>query len=368
MRWKRLGLAGVAVLGAGVGTGGTFGSGEQVAFDPTTVTVGEGDGQAVVTVARDACESGSFRLHFRAPRTSTNMSTATEDDDYVAEREDVVWPRCAGEGRETQVFTVPIVDDDEAEDDENIQMSLSASHTSTMSTNPLPSVDPDGEIVITDNDQLRLVATDVRVRETDGVARVTVERRRGDTPDRGEPMQLSWRTSDGSARAGADFTATREGELEIAGGESRAVVSIPVRADDVAESDEDFAVRFTWGEVAATAKVTITESARVQQPAPAAQAAAPSVVISPRALRPSANGPCVSKRRFTVRVRGLHRGVITLGGKRLKTRRTARGLTAVVDLRGRAKGRFRLRVSGQTASGKKVFQTRSYRTCSPRRR
>ena len=109
MRWKRLGLAGVAVLGAAAGTGGTFGSGENVGFDPTTVTVDEGVGNAVVTVARDACESGSFRLHFRAPRTSTNQSTATEDDDYWGEREDVNWARCDGEGRETKVFTVPIV-------------------------------------------------------------------------------------------------------------------------------------------------------------------------------------------------------------------------------------------------------------------
>jgi hypothetical protein len=372
MRWKRLGLVGVAVLGAAAGTGGTFGSGEQVGFDPTTVTVGEGDGAAVVTVARDACESGSFRLDWRAPRTSTNQSTATAGEDYESRFSNSVWARCDGEGREERVFTVPILDDDEAEGDETIQMSLSASQASTNSTTPLPAVDPDGEIVITDDDQLRLVASDVRVREADGVARVTVERRRGDAADRGEPMSLSWQTSDGTAKAGADYTETTEGELEIAGGESRASVAIPIRRDDVAERDEDFSVGFSWGEAGATATVTITEAARAaqqqQQPGAAAGQAASVIAISPRAVQQSAKGPCVSRRRFTVRLRGLKRGTVKLGGRALKTRRTKRGLTAVVDLRGRAQGRFRLRVTGVTRSGRKVTQTRTYRTCSPKRR
>ena len=106
MRWKRLAVVGVAALGAGLGTGGRWGSGETVSFDPQTVTVGEGDGNAVVTVARSACERGDFRLHLEAPTTSTNRSTATENVDYEPLQTSSTWWRCSGEdGRRERVFT-----------------------------------------------------------------------------------------------------------------------------------------------------------------------------------------------------------------------------------------------------------------------
>lgn len=365
MRWKRLGLVGVAALGAAVGTGGTFGSGEQVGFDPTTVTVGEGDGHAVVTVARSACETGGFRLAWDAPRTSTNQSTADEDDDYWGASADIVWNRCDGEGRDTRVFTVPIIDDDEAEETETIQMSIAAGRTSTSSTQPLPAVDPDGEIHIVDNDQLQLATTDVRVREADRVARVTVQRRRGGEPDAGdEPMSLSWETIAGSARAVADYTPQDAGALEIPAGQSSATVTVPIKADAAVERDEDFTVRFTWGDREARSKVTIADST----PRPEQAADKPVIVISPRALQQSSKGPCVSKRRFTVRLRGVRRGTVTLDGKALETRRRGGSLTATVNLRGRLKGEYALKVAGRTARGKKVTQTRRYRTCSPKRR
>ena len=357
----------MAVLGAVAGTGGTFGSGEQVAFDPRTVTVGEGDGQAVVTVARSACERGDFRLHFEAPTTSTNQSSAEEDVDYEPVLASRQWWRCSGEtGRREQVFTVPILDDAEVEEDENVEMRIYASPASTNQTTPLPAVDLDGEIVIRDDDGdggVQLVARDVRVPEAAGVAKVTVERRRGDEPDTGGPMSLSWATADGSARSGADYTGEDAGALEIPAGESRATVAVPVKADSVLEREEVLSVRFTWGDREAVAKVTIIDTTRR-----AAAKQADVIAVSPAALAKSSKGPCLSKRRFTVRLRGLRRGRVTLDGKPLKTRRSGGSLTARVDLQGRLKGRYTLKVSGRTARGKTVDQTRTYRTCSPRRR
>ena len=364
----------MAALGAGVGTGGTFGSGESVTFDPQTVTVGEGDGQAVVTVARNACESGSFRLSFRAPRTSTNQSTADENDDYFGVRDSSTWARCDGEGRAERVFTIPIVDDDEPENDENIEMEMWASPTSTMSTNPMPAVDPDGEIVIADNDHLRLTTADVRVREADRVAKVTVQRRRGSRADTGEAMQLRWETLAGSARSGADFGPVKNGSVEIPAGDSGATVEVPIRADGSRESDEDFRVAFSAGELAAQSKVTIADSTKpADKPKPQPQAQQPTIVVppavsAPRAQQQSVKGPCISKRRFTVRLKGVARGTVKLGGKRLETRRVNGELRAQVNLRGRLKGRYTLTVKGEDAAGRDVSQTRRYRTCSAKRR
>ena len=367
MHWKRLGVAGVAVLGAAAGTGGTFGGGELVAFDPQTVTVGESDGQAVVTVARSACERGDFRLHFEAPTTSTNQSSAEEDVDYEPVLTSRQWWRCSGEsGRREQVFTVPILDDTEVEEDENVEMRIYASPASTNQTTPMPAVDPDGEIVIRDDDGdpgVQLVARDVRVPEAAGVAKVTVERRRGDEPDTGAPMSLSWATADGSAKAGADYTGEAAGALEIPAGESRATVTVPVEADSVVEGEEDLSVRFTWGDREAVAKLTIIDTTKR-----AAAKQADVIAVPSAALAQSSKGPCLSKRRFTIRLRGLRRGTVTLDGKPLKTRRRGGSLTAQVDLQGRLKGRYALKVNGRTTRGKAVNQTRTYRTCSPKRR
>lgn len=143
----------MAALASGALIGGTTGTGEHVAFTPKTVTVGEGDEFATVTVARDACENPAFVLRFDAPRTSTNdRGSATEGEDYrMVEHEDR-WESCApGSGTATQVFQVPIEDDAEQEDAETINMSLRAKRTSTNQT-LLPDVDPDGTIVIEDDD------------------------------------------------------------------------------------------------------------------------------------------------------------------------------------------------------------------------
>lgn len=77
---------------------------------------------------------------------------------------------------------------------------------------------------------------------------------------------------------------------------------------------------------------------------------------------------CVSKRRFAVRLPGLRRPVATLAGKRVSLRRRGGRLRAVVDLRGRPKGIYTLRLRGTTRGGLRVTVTRRYRTCTPRGR
>ena len=77
--------------------------------------------------------------------------------------------------------------------------------------------------------------------------------------------------------------------------------------------------------------------------------------------------PCVSRRRFAVRLPMLRRAVATLAGKRVRLRRSGGRLRAVVDLRGRPPGVYALRVRGTRRSGNRVTVTRRYRTCAPRR-
>jgi ABC-2 type transport system ATP-binding protein len=83
---------------------------------------------------------------------------------------------------------------------------------------------------------------------------------------------------------------------------------------------------------------------------------------------------CLSRRRFEIRVkrgRGkarLRSARVFVGGKRVKVRRRAGRLRAIVDLRGRRKQRVKVRIVARTRSGKTRRDTRVYRTCTPKRK
>jgi hypothetical protein len=57
---------------------------------------------------------------------------------------------------------------------------------------------------------------------------------------------------------------------------------------------------------------------------------------------------------------------VSVNGRRVAVRR-GRRLRAPVVLRGLPKGTFRVTVVGTTRSGKRVVDTRAYRTCVPKR-
>jgi hypothetical protein len=78
---------------------------------------------------------------------------------------------------------------------------------------------------------------------------------------------------------------------------------------------------------------------------------------------------CASRRRFVIRIREPRRGrlksaTVIVAGKRAKVRRSGRRLIAVVDLRGRAPGRFTVRVRATSTTGRTLRETRRYRTCA----
>jgi ABC-2 type transport system ATP-binding protein len=84
-------------------------------------------------------------------------------------------------------------------------------------------------------------------------------------------------------------------------------------------------------------------------------------------LLTSARG-CVSRRRFEIRLHGKLRSArVTVAGRRVKTFRKGGRMRAVVDLRGRASSSVTVRVLARTTRGKKLRETRTYRTCTAKR-
>ena len=81
---------------------------------------------------------------------------------------------------------------------------------------------------------------------------------------------------------------------------------------------------------------------------------------------------CVSRRRFSIRLRVPRGSTVTsaevkVNGKRVAVRRGAR-LRSVVNLTKLPKGRFRVQITMKLADGRTVKGTRAYRTCAVKRR
>ncbi|WP_354697961.1 Cocaine esterase [Paraconexibacter sp. AEG42_29] len=80
---------------------------------------------------------------------------------------------------------------------------------------------------------------------------------------------------------------------------------------------------------------------------------------------------CVSKRRFTIRLRqpagrALRSARVTLNGRAVRVARKGGRMTAVIDLRGRSSRKVTVRVVARTATGRRVTETRTYRPCVDR--
>lgn len=104
-------------------------------------------------------------------------------------------------------------------------------------------------------------------------------------------------------------------------------------------------------------------------PAPAKAAALPS--FSSLATLPGTKA-CVSRRRFSIRLRVPRDSSVTsadvkVNGRSVAVRRGAR-LRSVVNLTKLPKGRFRVQITMRLADGRTVKGTRTYRTCAPKRR
>jgi hypothetical protein len=98
----------------------------------------------------------------------------------------------------------------------------------------------------------------------------------------------------------------------------------------------------------------------------------PSTAFGPTGLLDTpSNRACVSRRYFRIRLRKRYWPIIV--GVTIKMPRTTRALRkppwgTIVDLRGLPRGRFSVRITALTTTGKTIKGTRKYRTCRGRLR
>ena len=220
--------------GGGGGEGSNSGS---IKFDQSDFQVLENGGQAVITVERSHGESGPANVQF-----ATSDGTATAGKDYTATSGALFW--AAGD-ESPKAIRVPILDDSVAEGTETVRLTLSSPTGAGLDPERSTAVLSilEGGRTGDDNEDggsrnspgtLKFAERSFQVIEGAGVARVTVERSGG---ERGA-VSVRYQTSDGSARAGEDYTAA-SGLLSWANGEGgRKTFEIPVADDSAAEGNE----------------------------------------------------------------------------------------------------------------------------------
>ena len=159
---------------------------------------------------------------------ATADGSAAAGADYTSTSGQLVFSADETEHR----VSVPVADDAEVEDNETFTLAV------RLADAPGSPASATGTIV--DNDVLTVTVTEPDVRETDGVATFTVSPSSASSYE----VVVEYRTSDGTATAGADYVETT-GELVFAPGETEKAVAVPVLDDDVVEGAETLLLSMT---------------------------------------------------------------------------------------------------------------------------
>ena len=206
----------------------------------------EGDGDIAFTVTLDSAASATVTVDY-----ATANGTA-DGDDYTATSGTLTFAA----GTTSGTVTVPIADDNVNESDETFTVTLSNASGATL-----------GTASATGTIQNRYVTPAVSISdaggtEGDGDIAFTVTLDSAATAT----VTVDYATSDGTADAGDDYTAT-SGTLTFAAGTTSGTVTVPIADDNVNESDETFTVTLsnasgaTLGTASATGTIRDTETA-----------------------------------------------------------------------------------------------------------
>lgn len=196
-------------------------------FNASTYSVNEDAGSVTISVSRTGGSNGAVTVNY-----ATNNGSAVAGSDFTAVSGTLSW---ADGDSALKTFTVPILDDTTVESNESIVLLLSSptggAVLGTPSSAPVTIVDIEPGI-------LNFTNTGYSADENDGTLIMTVSRSNGTTG----AVSVSYSSSNGSATAGADYTAV-SGTLSWTDGEStNKSFAVPIFDDVLVEGNENFSV------------------------------------------------------------------------------------------------------------------------------
>jgi glucose/arabinose dehydrogenase len=216
-----------------------FAPGSSVALrDNSTIFVSETAGAATVTVVRTGNAQERMTVEYTTNEIG-GVGAATAGVDYTqpalngrANTGQVVFEI----GDTSKTFEIPIVNDSTPnEGNETFAIGLQNPSSGSLGA-PRTTL-----ITIVDNDSPPTIAmSQPAVTVSEGSPTATVTLQRSGSID--GTATVDFATSDGTASAGSDYTATTSGTVSFAVGQLTQTISIPILNDTVAEPDETFSV------------------------------------------------------------------------------------------------------------------------------
>jgi Calx-beta domain len=212
-----------------------------VQLSSPTYDVNEAEGTAKITVTLSHPVDADVTIDY-----ATAGGTAVAGSDYTDTHGTLTFAGNVhnggpGTGETTKVIQIPITQDPDAEDPETLTLTLSNALPGASSIIGAPAT---ATVTIADDDppgSIDFKSLQYDVDETDGQAIVTVQRLGGV----GGAVSVDYRTSDGSASAGADYAAV-SGTLDWAAGDSTdKTFTVPVTWDGRAEATESISLELT---------------------------------------------------------------------------------------------------------------------------
>ena len=192
-----------------------------VHFSSGAYSVGESGGSALITVVLDSPLGVAVTVDY-----ATSDGTAQSGSDYTA----VAGVLTFAPGVTSRTFSVPILPDTLDESDETVLLTLSNPTNATIT-----GVNP-ATLTIVDDDAppaVQFSAATYSAGEGSGSATIAVAL----STASGLPITVDYATSDGTAQAGSDYTATA-GPLTFAPGVTSRTFSVPILPDALDEDDE----------------------------------------------------------------------------------------------------------------------------------
>jgi hypothetical protein len=195
------------------------------------VTIAEGNSgttNAILTVRLNVASDDIVRVDY-----STENGTAIAGSDYTATSGTLTF----APGATSQTIAIPVIGNILNEPDETFSLRLSNAIGAVIT-------DDSATVTITNDDPiLRLSIANITVNEGNSGtsnAILTVSLSSATT----EPITVNYATSNGTAIAGSDYTAT-SGTLTFAPGATSQTIAIPVIGDTLSENDETFFVNLS---------------------------------------------------------------------------------------------------------------------------
>ncbi len=222
--------------------------------DSNTVLVSEDAGRATITAVRTGSSQGRATLEYTVNEVGNNSATAGQDyrPPTLGGRPNT--GRIVFENGETEkTFSVPIINDNRFEGTETFGIGLQNPSTGSLGAPRTVLVN------ILDDDAPATISfsnANLSTSESSRTASVTVQR----SGDSSAAASVRFRTRNGSARAGEDYTA-RSGQINFAAGQTSKTIDLAINDDAFVEGSETFRVELlspTGGVLGSQTRSTVT--------------------------------------------------------------------------------------------------------------